>query len=48
VEKYCRAGQATGVNMAQAQCMLDKATDIHSQYAVLIAFRQQQWLHERA
>jgi hypothetical protein len=23
VEKYCRAGQATGDNMAHAQCMLD-------------------------
>jgi len=23
VEKYCRAGQATGDNMAHAHCMLD-------------------------
>jgi len=47
-KKYCsRAGQATDINMAQAHCMLDKATDTHSQYVVLIAFPHQQWLHER-
>jgi len=33
--------------MRTACCIL-KATDTHSKYVVLIAFRQQQWLHERA
>ena len=43
VEKYCRAGQAT-----DAHCMLDKATNTHSEYVILVAFPPQQWLHERA
>jgi len=42
VGKYCRTGQATDDNMAQAHCML-----YTSEYAILIAFPQQQWLHER-
>ena len=29
-------------------CWLTKATDTHSEYAVLTAFPQQQWLRERA
>ena len=29
-------------------CWIPKATNIHSQYVVLITFPQQQWLHERA
>ena len=41
-KKYCRAGHATDDNMAQAHCMLDI-----SEYTILIAFPQQQWLHER-
>jgi len=31
--------------MAHAHCML--ATDTYSEYVILIAFPQQQWLHER-
>jgi len=29
-------------------CQIPKATNTHSQYAILIAFPLQQWLHERA
>ena len=29
-------------------CWIPKATNTHSQYVILIAFPQQQWLHERA
>ena len=29
-------------------CWIPKATDIHTEYAILIAFPTQQWLHERA
>jgi hypothetical protein len=35
VEKYCRAGQATGDNMAHAYC---KATNTHSEYVILLIF----------
>ena len=29
-------------------CCIPKATDTHSEYVILIAFPQQQWLHELA
>jgi hypothetical protein len=29
-------------------CWIIKATDTHSEYAILIAFPQQQWIRERA
>ena len=29
-------------------CWVTKATNIHSQYVILISFPLQQWLHERA
>ena len=29
-------------------CWISKATDIHSEYVILIAFSLQQWLHDRA
>jgi len=29
-------------------CLISKATDTHSEYEILIAFLQQQWLRERA
>ena len=49
VEKYYRVGQATNDSMAHVQCMLvTKATNTHSEYAILIAFPLQQCLHERA
>ena len=43
VEKYCNAGQATDENMQHAHC---KATNIHSQYVIHIAFPLQHWLHD--
>jgi hypothetical protein len=44
VEKFCKAGQATGGSMAHALCVLDNPRYKHS---LLIAFPLQQWLHER-
>jgi len=39
VEKDCRAGQATGDNMAHAPCMLDTmSANTHSEYAILLLF----------
>jgi hypothetical protein len=29
-------------------CWVSKPTNTHSEYVILIAFPQQQWLHERA
>ena len=29
-------------------CWITKATDTHTEYAIVIAFPLQQWLHERA
>jgi hypothetical protein len=29
-------------------CFVPKATNIHSEYVILIDFRLQQWLHERS
>jgi hypothetical protein len=29
-------------------CCVPKATNVHSEYVIVIAFRLQQWLHERA
>jgi hypothetical protein len=29
-------------------CWMPKATHAHSEYVILVPFRQQQWLHERA
>jgi hypothetical protein len=48
VEKYRRAGQAT--NKAHAHCTLDTLVRkySHSGCVILVAFPQQQWLHERA
>jgi hypothetical protein len=40
VEKYGRARQAT--NMGFAFC-INKVTDMHSEYVILIAFPWQQW-----
>jgi len=49
VEKDCRAGQGPDDNMAHAHCMLDTYVcqkKKHSEYAIFIAFPQQQWFHE--
>ena len=51
MEKYGRARQATDDNIIRRMrfaCWITKATDIHSEYATLIAFARQQWLGERA
>jgi hypothetical protein len=50
VGKYFRAGQATDDNIWRTliACWITKATNIHWEYIVHIAFPQQQWLHERA
>jgi len=29
-------------------CWIPKTTNTHSEYVIIIAFSQQQWLHERA
>ena len=48
MEKYGRARQATDDNMARgalhAGCLRQQT---HSKYETLIAFSQQQWLHEQ-
>jgi hypothetical protein len=48
VEKYGWAGQATDevIQHEYFACWFTKATDIHSQYVILIGFPWQQWLHE--
>jgi hypothetical protein len=51
VEKYGTARQATDDNIIRRMrfaCWITKATDTHSEYVILIAFPQQQWLRERA
>jgi hypothetical protein len=51
VEKYGTPGQATHYSITRCRritCRLTKATDTYSEYVILIAFPQQQWLHERA
>jgi hypothetical protein len=50
VEKYGTVRQATDDNTIRRMrfaCCITKATDTHSQYVILIAFQQQQWLRER-
>lgn len=38
-EKYGRAGQAANDNMAHVRlCLIPKATDIYTEYVILIAF----------
>jgi len=51
VEKYCTFGQATGENITWSMrfaCRVTKTTDTNSEYVILIAFPQQQWLLEIA
>jgi hypothetical protein len=51
VEKYGTARQATDDNIIRCMrfaCRINKATDRHSEYVILIAFPRQQWLRERA
>jgi hypothetical protein len=48
VENYFTTGQATHDNTAHALHTLDRATYIHSEYVIIIAFPRQQWSRERA
>jgi hypothetical protein len=50
-KKYSKAQQATNDNIKRRMgfaCWIPKATKAHSEYAILIAFPLQQWLHESA
>jgi hypothetical protein len=49
VEKYGRAGQATGGNIIwrmRFACWITKATNTHSEYVILTSFPLQQRLHD--
>jgi hypothetical protein len=51
VEKCDTARQVTDDNIIRRMrfaCWITKATDTHSEYAILMAFPRQQWLRERA
>jgi hypothetical protein len=51
VGKYGKATQATGDNIIRRMrfaCWINKATDTHSEYVMLIARPWQQWLCEGA
>jgi hypothetical protein len=51
VEKYGRAGQATDDNIIRRMRIaywINKATDRHSEYVILIAFPRQKWFSEGA
>jgi len=50
VQRYCTAGQTTDDNTAPAPlaCWVPKDTNTYSEYAIFIAFKGQQWLHESA
>jgi hypothetical protein len=50
LEEFGTARQATDDNIIRRMrftCRITKATDTHSEYVILIAFPQQQWLRER-
>jgi len=50
-KKESTVEQATDDNITRRMriaCWITKAKDIHSEYVMLIAFRLQQWLHERS
>jgi hypothetical protein len=50
-KKYGRVKKATDGNIIwrmRISCWMTKATDIHSEYVILIAFPRQKLLHERA
>jgi len=49
--KYSRAQQAKDDNITRRMRFawwITKATDLHSEYIILIAFVRQQWLHKQA
>jgi hypothetical protein len=43
-----RATEDNIIRRMRVACWITKATDGHSEYAILIAFLRQQWLRERA
>jgi hypothetical protein len=50
-KKYCRAWLAIDDNITRhtrIACWITKATNTHSEYAIIFAFPLQQWLHDRA
>jgi hypothetical protein len=50
MENYGTPRKATDENVIRRMrfaCWITKATDTHSEYVILIAFRRQQWLRER-
>jgi len=50
VEKYDTARWATDDNIILhmcSACWIIKATDLHSEYVIIIAVTRQQWLHKR-
>jgi hypothetical protein len=50
VEKYDRAGQATDDNITRRMRVaywITKATNIHSEFVIFLAFPRQKWLRER-
>ena len=51
MEKYCRVGHATDVNILGRicfACWIIKVKNTHSEYIISIVFPLQQWPHERA
>ena len=48
VENCGRTRHATDINVADAHCVLDNATEKHSEYVIFIGFSQHQCLHERS
>ena len=51
MENYGRAAQATDDSIIRRMyfaCWITNATDTQSEYVIVIAFAQQQWLHEHA
>ena len=51
VKKYGPAGQSTDYKIIRCMrnlCWMNKATNIHSEYILLIIFPFHQYLHERA
>ena len=50
VEKYGTAGRATDdtIRRMRFAYWINKATDTHSDYVIITAFPQQQWLRESA
>ena len=49
-KEYARARRATDeiIRRMRLACYITKATDTHSEYVILLALPQQQWLCERA